>query len=171
MTKRALITGVTGQDGLYLSELLLSKGYEVYGLVRGQNNPKLPLLQAELPDVKVLTGDLLDLSSLSVCRSARQLGVDRPAQPPRWDGQTPRRTRSGPVQTVACASSPISGTVTTSRLGTTRRRGPGAKSTPATLGTATTALPAASPAATPAGESSSTTQSCARTPRRSAAVR
>lgn len=64
MSKRALITGVTGQDGLYLSELLLEKGYEVYGLVRGQNNPKLPLLQATLPDVKVLTGDLLDLSSL-----------------------------------------------------------------------------------------------------------
>lgn len=47
MTKKALITGVTAQDGLYLSELLLAKGYEVYGLVRGQNNPRLPLLQAE----------------------------------------------------------------------------------------------------------------------------
>jgi GDPmannose 4,6-dehydratase len=64
VTKRALITGVTGQDGLYLSELLLERGYEVYGLVRGQNNPKLPLLQAELPAVNILTGDLLDLSSL-----------------------------------------------------------------------------------------------------------
>ena len=62
--KRALVTGITGQDGLYLAELLLDKGYEVYGLVRGQNNPKLPLLQELLPDVKVLTGDLLDLSSL-----------------------------------------------------------------------------------------------------------
>ena len=61
---RALITGVTGQDGLYLSELLLSKGYDVYGLVRGQNNPKLELLRAVVPDVKVLTGDLTDLSSL-----------------------------------------------------------------------------------------------------------
>ena len=61
---RALITGVTGQDGLYLSELLLSKGYDVYGLVRGQNNPKLDLLRAIVPDVKVLTGDLTDLSSL-----------------------------------------------------------------------------------------------------------
>ena len=61
---RALITGVTGQDGLYLSELLLAKGYDVYGLVRGQNNPKLDLLRAVVPDVKVLTGDLTDLSSL-----------------------------------------------------------------------------------------------------------
>ena len=42
---RALITGVTGQDGLYLSELLLSKGYEVFGLIRGQNNPKYELVE------------------------------------------------------------------------------------------------------------------------------
>ncbi len=62
--KRALITGITGQDGMYLAELLLGKGYHVVGLVRGQNNPKLPLLRAELPDVEVVTGDLLDLSSL-----------------------------------------------------------------------------------------------------------
>jgi len=61
---RALITGITGQDGLYLSELLLSKGYEVYGLIRGQNNPKLELVRTTVPDVKLLTGDLLDLSSL-----------------------------------------------------------------------------------------------------------
>ncbi|UVT24119.1 GDP-mannose 4,6-dehydratase [Rhodococcus pyridinivorans] len=62
--KRALITGVTGQDGLYLAELLLEKGYEVYGLVRGQNNPKIPMLRRILPDVHILTGDILDLSSL-----------------------------------------------------------------------------------------------------------
>ncbi|WP_372594273.1 GDP-mannose 4,6-dehydratase, partial [Actinotalea sp.] len=61
---RALITGITGQDGLYLSELLLSKGYEVYGLIRGQNNPKLELVQRTVPGVKLLTGDLTDLSSL-----------------------------------------------------------------------------------------------------------
>ena len=61
---RALITGITGQDGLYLSELLLEKGYEVYGLIRGQNNPKADLLAREVPDVRVLTGDLTDLSSL-----------------------------------------------------------------------------------------------------------
>lgn len=61
---RALITGVTGQDGFYLSRLLLSKGYEVFGLVRGQNNPKIPILEKEVPGVKILTGDLLDLSSI-----------------------------------------------------------------------------------------------------------
>jgi len=61
---RALITGITGQDGLYLSEHLLSKGYEVYGLIRGQNNPKLELVRRTVPDVKLLAGDLLDLSSL-----------------------------------------------------------------------------------------------------------
>lgn len=62
--RRALITGITGQDGMYLSELLLAKGYEVFGLVRGQNNPKAAILTAELPDVRQLTGDLTDLSSL-----------------------------------------------------------------------------------------------------------
>lgn len=61
---RALITGVTGQDGLYLSELLLAKGYEVFGLVRGQNNPKRDLLEQEIPGVQIVTGDLTDLSSL-----------------------------------------------------------------------------------------------------------
>ncbi|MGW6131529.1 GDP-mannose 4,6-dehydratase [Cellulomonas sp. NPDC055163] len=71
--KRALITGVTGQDGLYLSELLLSKGYEVYGLIRGQNNPKIDLVQRIVPGVKLVTGDLTDLSSL-----LRALNVARP---------------------------------------------------------------------------------------------
>jgi len=61
---RALITGITGQDGLYLSELLLSKGYEVFGLIRGQNNPKFDLVRQTVPGVKLLTGDLTDLSSL-----------------------------------------------------------------------------------------------------------
>ncbi|HYK26515.1 MAG TPA: GDP-mannose 4,6-dehydratase [Streptosporangiaceae bacterium] len=61
---RALITGITGQDGLYLSELLLGKGYEVYGLIRGQNNPKANLVAETVPDVNVIAGDLTDLSSL-----------------------------------------------------------------------------------------------------------
>jgi GDPmannose 4,6-dehydratase len=61
---RALITGITGQDGLYLAELLLLKGYEVFGLMRGQNNPKRGLLEELVPDVTILTGDLTDLSSL-----------------------------------------------------------------------------------------------------------
>jgi len=62
--KTALITGVTGQDGWYLTELLLSKGYQVYGLVRGQNNPKEHALRRDFPDLHVLHGDLLDMSSL-----------------------------------------------------------------------------------------------------------
>ncbi|WP_129338201.1 GDP-mannose 4,6-dehydratase [Cellulomonas endophytica] len=61
---RALITGITGQDGLYLAELLLGEGYEVFGLLRGQNNPKRPLVETTVPGVRLLTGDLADLSSL-----------------------------------------------------------------------------------------------------------
>jgi GDPmannose 4,6-dehydratase len=62
--KKALITGITGQDGLYLAELLLAKGYEVFGLIRGQNNPKFDLVRETVPGVQLLTGDLTDLSSL-----------------------------------------------------------------------------------------------------------
>jgi GDPmannose 4,6-dehydratase len=69
---RALITGITGQDGLYLSELLLSKGYDVFGLIRGQNNPKESLVRELVPELTLLSGDLQDLSSLlrAVERSA-----------------------------------------------------------------------------------------------------
>jgi GDPmannose 4,6-dehydratase len=66
------VTGVTGQDGYYLSKLLLSQGYEVFGLVRGQNNPKIEFLKKELPDVKILTGDLLDMSSIMRALEASQ---------------------------------------------------------------------------------------------------
>ncbi len=60
----ALITGITGQDGSYLAEHLLSEGYAVYGLVRGQANPKRSVVESMLPDVKIVEGDLLDQASL-----------------------------------------------------------------------------------------------------------
>ena len=60
----ALITGITGQDGLYLAEHLLAKGYDVFGLIRGQSNPKRALVEQTVPGVRLLTGDLGDLSSL-----------------------------------------------------------------------------------------------------------
>lgn len=69
---RALITGITGQDGLYLAELLLSKGYEVFGLIRGQNNPKYDLVRRTVPEVTLLTGDLTDVSSLVRVLAAAQ---------------------------------------------------------------------------------------------------
>ena len=46
---RALITGITGQDGLYLGEFLAAKGYEVFGMVRGQSNPKIPVVEDVIP--------------------------------------------------------------------------------------------------------------------------
>ena len=60
----ALITGITGQDGLYLSQLLLAKGYDVHGLIRGQNNPRREIVELTVPDVTLHTGDLTDMSSL-----------------------------------------------------------------------------------------------------------
>lgn len=53
---KAFITGVTGQDGHYLSELLFEKGYEVYGLVRRTSQPR------RVPDIKVIEGDITDPS-------------------------------------------------------------------------------------------------------------
>ena len=60
----ALITGVTGQDGRFLTELLHSKGYTIYGLIKGQNNPKTELIRREHPYVELIGGDLCDLASL-----------------------------------------------------------------------------------------------------------
>src|SRR3954466_11171421 len=61
---RALITGIDGQDGRYLAELLISKGYETFGMIRGQNNPRGQIVQDEIPAVELIEGDLQDLSSL-----------------------------------------------------------------------------------------------------------
>jgi len=61
---RALITGITGQDGRHLAEFLHSKGYEVFGLVKGQNNPKAESIRDEFPFVQLVPGDLADFSSL-----------------------------------------------------------------------------------------------------------
>jgi GDPmannose 4,6-dehydratase len=63
-TRSALITGVTGQDGAHLVELLHGEGYEVYGLVRGQNNPRKETLEREFPFVRFIEGDLTDPTSL-----------------------------------------------------------------------------------------------------------
>lgn len=62
--RRALITGIAGQDGLYLAELLVTKGYQVFGLIRGTIGPKHDLIRKILPDVRLLTGDIRDPISL-----------------------------------------------------------------------------------------------------------
>ena len=70
--RRALITGITGQDGSYLAEYLLAKGYRVFGLVRRLSSPNLSNLAAVRDQVEVLDGDLIDQTSLNeaVRRSA-----------------------------------------------------------------------------------------------------
>ena len=67
MTKRALITGVMGQDGGHLSQLLNKKNYKVYGLIRGQmegQNQKLLDFKQDFPFVELVSGDLADQGSL-----------------------------------------------------------------------------------------------------------
>jgi GDPmannose 4,6-dehydratase len=64
MSRRALITGITGQDGSYLAELLLEKGYEVHGMVRRSSTETFQRLEGFRDDIVLHTGDLLDQRSL-----------------------------------------------------------------------------------------------------------
>lgn len=64
MAKQALITGITGQDGYHLAELLNEKGYKVFGLIRGQQNPKRGRVEQEQPYITLVEGDLTDPVSL-----------------------------------------------------------------------------------------------------------
>ncbi len=63
--KRALITGITGQDGSYLAEFLLAKGYEVFGLVRRSSTVNFERIRQIQDQIQILSGDLLDQNSLS----------------------------------------------------------------------------------------------------------
>ncbi len=69
-TRRALITGVTGQDGSYLAELLLDEGYEVYGLVRRSSTETFERIAHLRDRLTLLQGDLLDQSSLAAALDA-----------------------------------------------------------------------------------------------------
>jgi len=64
MTKHALITGITGQDGSYLAELLLSKGYKVFGLRRRTSVPIMENIEHLKNEIEFIDGDLLDMGSL-----------------------------------------------------------------------------------------------------------
>src|SRR6478735_6308405 len=72
MANRALITGITGQDGSYLAELLLSKGYEVIGMVRRSSTVNFERIAHIQDRVEFVAGDLLDeISMLSILREHR----------------------------------------------------------------------------------------------------
>ena len=62
--KKALITGITGQDGSYLVEFLLSKDYEVHGIVRRSSSSNFERIKHIQDDIKLVQGDLLDQNSL-----------------------------------------------------------------------------------------------------------
>jgi len=64
MAKKALITGVTGQDGSYLAEFLLDKGYEVYGFVRRLSTPNISNIEYIQHKIHLISGDLLDQGSM-----------------------------------------------------------------------------------------------------------
>src|SRR5216683_696783 len=64
MTKRALITGITGQDGSYLAEFLLDKGYQVFGLVRRSSTVNFGRIQHIQDRITLISGDMLDQTSM-----------------------------------------------------------------------------------------------------------
>ncbi len=65
MAKRALITGITGQDGSYLAELLLKEGYEVFGLIRRTSTVRYERIRHIQDQIKILSGDMSDQTSLT----------------------------------------------------------------------------------------------------------
>src|SRR5256712_13876000 len=69
MPKRALITGITGQDGSYLAELLLEKGYEVHGMVRRSSEEKFERILHLRERIQLHQGDLLDQFSIAAILS------------------------------------------------------------------------------------------------------
>lgn len=74
MAKNALITGVTGQDGSYLAELLLEKGYKVFGLRRRTSSPIMENIEHIKNEIEFIEGDLLDQGSL--IQAVRQSNPD-----------------------------------------------------------------------------------------------
>jgi GDPmannose 4,6-dehydratase len=90
MAKRALITGITGQDGSYLAELLLEKGYEVYGMIRRSSAPNLWRIQHIVNRLVLKPADLLDqLSLLRLIEEVRPMEIYNLAAmsfvPASWD--------------------------------------------------------------------------------------
>lgn len=71
--KTALITGITGQDGFHLTDLLLSKNYKIYGLLNGQRNSRAVEFAEKFPNVELIEGDLTDFSSL-----IRSIDISKP---------------------------------------------------------------------------------------------
>jgi GDPmannose 4,6-dehydratase len=65
MSRTALITGITGQDGSYLAEFLLKKNYDVYGMVRRLSHPNYERIEHILDDIHLIEGDMIDQSSLT----------------------------------------------------------------------------------------------------------
>ncbi len=69
---KAFVTGITGQDGQHLAEFLHGQGYDVLGMVKGQNNPRAQQIAEEFPYVELVSGDLADLPSLVAALEAAQ---------------------------------------------------------------------------------------------------
>lgn len=72
MTKTTLITGITGQNGSYLAELLRNKGYEIYGVIRRLSTPNITRIENIADRNTLPEGDLTDQSSLNIAMQTAQ---------------------------------------------------------------------------------------------------
>ena len=74
--QRALITGITGQDGRFLAQFLTGKGYQVFGVIRGQNNPKADMVVDETPSLELVDDQAFRIRvGLADDRHAEVLGL------------------------------------------------------------------------------------------------
>ena len=94
MAKKALITGITGQDGSYLAELLLEKGYEVHGLVRRSSSFNTWRIDHVRDRLVLHYGDLVDQNSLVRTLEARRSPTRSTTSPPRATSRSPSRCPS-----------------------------------------------------------------------------
>ena len=95
MHKTALITGITGQDGSYLAELLLAKGYRVVGVVRRSSTTPYERIAHLVDRIELVSADLLDQTSLTDVVHAAQPGPQFARGAARRHGQIPRPHQAG----------------------------------------------------------------------------
>ena len=100
MQPTALVTGLTGQDGSYLAEFLLGKGYRVVGMHRRTSSPNFQRIEHILDRIEVIEGDLIDQNSLSdILRKVKPTEVYNLAAqsfvPTSWGTANPDRRSHG----------------------------------------------------------------------------
>ena len=101
---KALITGITGQDGSYLAEFLLEKGYEVVGVVRRTSHHSYERIEHLIPRVKIVAADLLDQHSLTMVVAGGPSRTRSTISPPNRSCRPPSPSQCSPGNSPPSAS-------------------------------------------------------------------